>query len=359
MSDERHRPVAGAGPWGSHLTRLALAVAVLGFLSLVPGPRRAAVPAVVATSPPARSSPAEASRRLLVGVGDRVSLERGDRWQPLVAELDRLSLAVDMVQIWLPRGWNEDWVTRERLQELADRGITPVIVHYYFGDDISAQAVARERKGWRASLVRMAKLIRMDTPVLVVLEPEWNNEAPRGQTSLTDWPPFAGELRTAAGIVRRGAPNALVGTCPGDFEGTPDLERVLGPVAGDLDFIAFQEMRASTRARPDDPGYTRVADAAVDYARYLKRAFNRPLLLGYVAVSSYGGWEDVQASALRGLARRRRDLQEAGVFGLVYFQLFDDPAHRGYFGPAEPHFGLIRSDGSEKPSLEAFRALLR
>jgi len=45
------------------------------------------------------------------------------------------------------------------------------------------------------------------------------------------------------------------------------------------------------------------------------------------------------------------------VFGLVYFQLRDDPNHSGFFGVAERSFGLLRADGSAKPALEAFREL--
>ncbi len=160
-------------------------------------------------------------------------------------------------------------------------------------------------------------------------------------------------------MIREQAPNVLVGTCPGDFSGAPDLERVLGPVADDLDFIAFQEMRAATDRSRDRVGYRRVGPAAVEFARYLKRAFGRPLLLGYLAVSSYGGWEQTQEQILRDVLEQRAALQDAGVWGLIYFQLFDDPAHRGYFGRAEPHFGLVTHDGKVKPALKVFRALAR
>ena len=158
-------------------------------------------------------------------------------------------------------------------------------------------------------------------------------------------------------MIRDVAPNALVGVCPGDFPGTPNLEPVLGEVAEDLDFLAFQEMRAVTDPSPPRANYLDVAGAAVDYARYLKRAFNLPILLAYVAVSSHGGWEERQATALRGFAGKREALREAGVFGLIYFQLRDDPRHRGYFGIAERSFGLLRADGTAKPALEAFRSL--
>ncbi len=301
----------------------------------------------------------EDNSRLRIGIGDRVSLRRGKRWVATLAELDRLALRVDLLQMWLPRGWDESWIDRKQLKAMAARGITPVVVHYYFGDAISRQRVESQRKQWRASLRRMTRLLRMDAPVLVILEPEFNSAPPEGETAITSWPGFAEELREAAEMIRAQAPNVRVGTCPGDFPGTPNLEPVLGPVADDLDFLAFQEMRAVSDPDAQRSGYLSVGQAAVDYAGYLKRAFKRPILLGYVAVSSHGGWEEPQHDALRDLLAHRRALREAGVWGAIYFQLYDDPEHRGYFGAAERQFGLISSDGRSKPALEAFRALSR
>jgi hypothetical protein len=299
--------------------------------------------------------------RLRLGVGDRISVldAAAGEWVSLPQQaLDR-GVPLDLFQVWLPRGWDEDWVKRTRLEQLAAQGITPVVVHYYFGDAISRERVEAQRDGWYSSMWRMANLVRMDAPVLVVLEPEFNIAPPEGETAITSWPWFARDLRAAAEMIREQVPNALIGTCPGDFPGTPNLEPLLGPVASDLDFLAFQEMRASTDPEAGRADYLEVGRASSDYARYLKRAFGRPLLLAYVAESSHGSWEKRQADALRDLDRHREDLREAGVFGLIYFQLRDDPAHVGYFGAAERHFGLLRADGTPKPALEVFRALGR
>lgn len=293
--------------------------------------------------------------RLRTGIGSRLELERGGKWVPLYEEARRRGVAPDFLQLWLTRGWSDDWARHQQLVELARKGVVPVVVHYYYGDDISKERIEAQRKGWYESMWRMANLVRMPYPVLVILEPEWNNAPPKGETAVTDWPWFAKDLKAAAEMIRDVAPNALVGTCPGDFPGPPRLEAVLSEAADDLDFLAFQEMRAGTVPEAETDGYRDVAEAGVEFARYLHRAFGRPLLLGYLAFSSHGGWEDAQAKALRGLYERRRALQEAGVFGWIYFHLFDDPEHVGYFGPAERHFGLLRVDGSAKPAFEVFR----
>lgn len=295
--------------------------------------------------------------RLLLGVGDRLSMREGTRDVDLPAEARRRGLALDLFEVWLPRGWEESWAPPGQLRALADAGTVPVLVHYFFGDAISRERVIREGRAWRSSLERLAALVRaVDRPVLVILEPEFNDEPAPGETPITSWPGFAEELRRAVRLLRRVAPRAAVGTCAGDF-GTQNLDAVLGPVAAELDFLAFQEMRASTAPEALRPGYLDVGGSAVAFARYLRERFRRPLLLAYVAISTHGGWEGVQAQVLRNLARAAPALRREGVFGLVYFQLRDDPAHEGYFGPAETHFGLVTAKGREKPALQAFRAL--
>jgi hypothetical protein len=295
--------------------------------------------------------------RMRVGIGDRISHQRRGTTVPTVTSLRRLALHVDMLEIWLPRGWKKDWLPPASLAELHARGVVPVVVHYFFGDDISQERVEAQRDAWYSSMWEMSQLIRGDEPVLVILEPEFNIAPPKGETAITAWPGFADDLRAAAEMIRREAPNALVGTCPGDFPGKPSLEPVLGPVAADLDFIAFQEMRASTDPDASRPGYREVGRAAVDYARYLKRAFDRPLLLGYVAISSQGGWEQEQKKMLAEVQEQSDALRAAGVFGVIYFQLFDDPEHKGYFGEAEKNFGLFTAQGAAKPALAVFHEM--
>ncbi len=107
-----------------------------------------------------------------------MSVRTGGRWifEPETARAAGLKL--DFFQVWLPRGWKEDWVKRKNVLKLAKQGITPIVVHYYFGDEISQERVEASREGWYSSMWRMANLIRMDAPVLVILEPEFNIAPP-------------------------------------------------------------------------------------------------------------------------------------------------------------------------------------
>lgn len=301
---------------------------------------------------PASSSAHSEATPFPAGIGDRVTLYRAGQPIDVVDEARRHGLPTDYLQLWLPRGWQDSWLEPEDLHGLATRGVTPVVAHWYFGDVISRERIEADRRGWHQSLGRMARRIAGTRGVMVLLEPEFNNAPPEGETATTDWPGFADEIREAARIVRHYAPHARVGLCAGDFSPARNLETAVGPVADDLDFLAFQEMRGSTRHEKRDLD---VGAAAVSYAQYLRQAFQRPILLGYVAVSSHGDWESDQAAALDSLARQRHPLMDAGVFGMIWFQLRDDPEHVGWFGPAEKHFGVLTEDGSPKPSLKSLQ----
>ncbi|MBW2244108.1 MAG: hypothetical protein JRH01_19165 [Deltaproteobacteria bacterium] len=289
-----------------------------------------------------------------VGVGDRIEIHRAGRAISVRDEARRHGLATDYLEIWLPRGWEDSWLDPEALRSLTRTGTTPVIAHWFFGDEISQERVEGERAEWHRSLARLARRIAIDAPVIVLLEPEFNNAPPEGETAITDWAGFSDEVREAIRILRHFAPKVQVGLCAGDFSPTRDLEKAVSGVAGELDFLAFQEMRASTR---HDKDALNLGEAALSYARYLRQAFAKPVFLGYVAVASYGDWQLAQRDALRSLVRERRALEKAGVFGLVYFQLRDDPEHTGWFGPAERSFGVLNAKGEPKPALEPLRAL--
>ncbi len=306
---------------------------------------------------PVGSEESWAAGPMRFGVGDRLTVLSGEEWVPMAGRLEQAGLEADYLELWLTRGWRDSWIPEERLRDLGDRGITPVFVHYFFGDEISRERILKDRKEWHQSLRRMARLARRAGAPLIVLEPEFNNEPPPGETATLDWPGFAGEIRAALRVIRAEAPKARIGICAGDF--FPDLNLdVLDGVAAELDFLAFQEMRGSTDPASRRSGYLRVGWDAVRYARYLRQRFRKPILLAYVAVSSHGGWEQHQAEALRDVMDARDALREQGVFGLIYFQLQDDPEHTGYFGDAERAFGLIDAEGRAKPAFYAFRALI-
>jgi len=294
-------------------------------------------------------------RGLKVGVGDRLLWYNNGKKQSTVQTLNYMDIYSDMLAIWLPRDWQKSWIDRKELDLMTQQDITPVFIHYFYGDIISKERILASQEDWLASIRRMAKLVKSDTPVLIVLEPEFNHDAPEGETSVLLWEGFSDHIEKGLRIIREEAPNALVAICPGDFSPARNLEISLGKIAPKLDFLAFQEMRATTDPDRSFFAYKDVGNAAVSYSKYLQDTFNKPILLAYIALSSYGGWEKKQAKMLYSVINDEQKLLNNGVFGALYFQLLDDPLHEGYFGKAEKNFGLIDLNGEPKPAAYVYK----
>ena len=298
-----------------------------------------------------------AEHRLMVGVGDRLFGHPNESGMDWLATAREHSLPSDLHGIWLPRSWQADWLDTATLQRMSDSGTTPVVLHYFFDEGISKERIIAQREAWHRSLRRMAAAVRIDGSVLIVMAPEFNDDPPPGETRLTDWAGFADELVAAVEILRAGAPNASIGLCAGDFSPDRNLSRVIDPVAGLLYLLVFPVRRASPRLEGRLSDYLGVGGAALEYTRYLHDSFGLPVFLAYVAVSSYGGWEQNQSRAIEDLVTHRAALHGAGAFGVIYFQMRDDPEHTGYFGEAEKYFGLLAADGEAKPAVRAFGKL--
>lgn len=290
--------------------------------------------------------------KFYVGLGDRLGwLENGQmvRWYER-AEAD--GLRFELVEIWLTKGWDTTWVSSDDLQKIVDRGYIPVIVHYYFGDSISVECVLERVEAWYEDIERLASLIDIDAEVWVVLEPEFNDDPPPGETPITEWEGWNDLVIGAVQRIRERAPQSKISLCAGDFQ-VQNLELCMSEAAAILDFLSFQEMRASTYPQSSWPSYLRVADSALQFSSYLRDTFRRPILLAYLAVSTYAhgdprGWEDEQASVIGEMMDRAPELLANEVFGLVYLEYYDDPEHGGFFGEAEKYWGLVDSDGDPK-----------
>ena len=295
----------------------------------------------------------------LAGVGDRyrTGLAGKNGSQILHQWAQKHGAPVNAQAIWLTRDWNDSWVSRRDLQRMAEEGVVPVLILYYWGEDISRENVVRQRKDWYFYLLKVAAIASIDYPVLIVLEPEFNDETNNDSTLILSWPGFNEIVIDGIYILRSMAPNVLVGICPGDF-GAQDLESSIGEVVEYSDFIAYQEMRASTKPSLITDDYEDVTERALGYATWLHQVFDKPVLLSYAAVSTYdpdgGRWEQHQSDVVSHLYASAPQLQEQGVFGILYFMLFDDPHHTGYFGPAEPYFGLVDAAGKPKKGWFSF-----
>jgi len=299
-------------------------------------------------------------RQLEIGIGDRyLSYQNGQRiiWYK---QAERDGLRFRYFQMWLTKQWQDAWVGGQAaLQRMADDGYTPVITYYYFGGSISKEAVEADLLDWYQDCQRLHRLLDIDREILVLIEPEFNVAAPRGSTSIYNWSGWNEAVRGAIARIRGASSRIKVGLCPGDF-GRFNLDKCMKDVAGDCDFLAFQELRGSSHPHSSSQKYRDVASSAIDFAGYLQSRFRRPLLM-CVGISSYTdkdplGWSAEQCVAISGILSRLDALQQRGVFGLIYFEYFDDPQHDySFFGEAERHFGLKNGQGAPKPAWELWR----
>jgi hypothetical protein len=298
-----------------------------------------------------------------VGSGDRLSSMQQGRNVVWWEKAREMGAEVNAQAIWATQDWEQDWYSAKDLKEMADAGVTPVVILYYFGDEISQEYVVEHYAAYRDWLQRVLARLAGDTMVLVVLEPEFNNTPPDGKHHVKEWKPFADLMIKAATEVRYHLPNARVGLCPGDYR-SYDLNDILDRVSPYLDFLAFQELWAATRENDLTEDYEDVSDYAFLNTAYLSVVYDRPVLLAYLGVSSYTpagvdeDWGAIQASVLENVARRWHQLSQAGMIGVLTFALYDDPNHEGYFGTAERYWGLLDRDGRPKPAFEAFRGLV-
>ncbi len=297
----------------------------------------------------------------LIGVGDRIGfpLDGGVK----LTHVDALEHGVPLnsVAVWITKDVQPDWVPAEALERAAADGVTPVFLMYYFAAENSSEDAQEHRYDWYQYLAEFAAHVSGETPVVILLEPEINDMGAEanGKEPLMYWPGLQEMLMDGLYIVRTIAPNAVVGICFGDF-GPEELEPWFGEAVAYSDVVAFQEMRASTRNADLDPTGKDLAQQVLETTKRLHRSFDKPVLLAYLAMSSYqedGGpeWTQIQALAIQEILGNFKALHAEGLWGMLYFQLRDDPNHVGFFKEAEVDFGLLDELGNPKPAMDAFR----
>jgi hypothetical protein len=251
-------------------------------------------------------------------------------------------------QAWIGGdGW-EQWFKAAGVAEMQAAGVTPEVIHYYFGDPVLEDVQAR-RDAFLADIDRLAEVLAasgVGQHALVTLEPEYN------QGKVATWEGWNDLMLEAIHRLHSKA-GAKVGLLPGDWDIDHVLPISMGRAAAAADFVAFQEMRASTQDTPAQA--KQVVSNAIRFARYLSRKFLRPVRWGYVMVSDYGGWTWVQRDVVVELCERQKELQAAGVVAVSWMSYLDHPGADGYFGEGEAHKGLKFEDGRPKPAFEVWK----
>jgi len=268
---------------------------------------------------------------------------------------------VNAVTIWITKDWDEDWYDAETTQkEVIDKGYTPVFIFYWFADDVCIEYIQKNQKEYFKALRKFLNYLKkLDGQKIVVLNPEYN------MSGTEKWDGMNDIFLKSYKIIRKDS-QVLVGPCVGDFGdydkvSEPDEWKLFDPslkrAAKEADFIAFQEMRALTRNSKKE--ILKTADRARCFAKYLHTTYEKPTMLAYVAVSSCGeSGEKIQ----KGVYKRFVELlpkmkKESKLILFGTFHYFDYPGHVGYFNEAEEYFGVLRKDGSPKPSFNYYNKL--
>jgi hypothetical protein len=345
-------------------TGLVLALAAAGKVQAEAGPdgalhvkigRRATD--VVRVVPPTRALP-PATEAVAEAPPMRFGLDIGSV-KKAAREGMTLSYGTFWVGAWTQKyGWAE---TEEKLAAARKLGVTPVIQWWYWGDEISPAAVEngvrdarhgvmKNRATWTrmsSELADRVARIMGDRETIVVLETEFNKNGIEG------YEPFDGYLADQARIFH-GKGNIKVVIGFGNW-GRAEWSRFDKAIA-ESDLLGTQLLQSSAR---DAGTYMKTVDTLIAGARKLQATFHRPTLIMDLALSSYPStsYETNQAAAMSELFARLGELKAAGVRGIIWRALSDDPNFdtTNYHGVAERHWGLVRADGSPKPAFAAFR----
>ena len=260
--------------------------------------------------------------------------------------------------------WNQKWgwngIEQELLQAKA-AGAVPVVQWWYWGDDISPSCVAngctdryqgvwKDRATWTRMSNELADLIvrvgGTGSPALVVIETEFN------KNGIEQHEPFDGYLVEQAEIFHRRGLKVIVSF--GNW-GQPYWKNFDRAVAS-ADLLGTMALQSSLR---NATTYLSGADQLIQAAQYFRNTFAKPTFVTDFAFSSYPepSYELYQDTVVRDIFRRMGEFSTAGVQGMVWRMLADDPAFdtNNYHGVAERYWGLLHADGLPKLAFAPFR----
>lgn len=258
--------------------------------------------------------------------------------------------------------WNQKWGwggIEDDLRTAKAAGVVPVIQWWYWGDDISPECVEhgctdryhgvqKDKATWTRLSNELADLIirvgGADSQALVVIETEFNKHG------IENYEPFDGYLAEQAAIFHQRGLKVVVGFGNWGHSQWKYFDRAVAAA----DLLGTMALQSSVR---DASTYLSGADQLISAAQYFQDTFGKRTLVDF-AFSSYPdpSYERDQDTVIREIFRRMEEFRAAGVQGLIWRMLSDDPAFNtdNYHGIAERYWGLLRADGSPKPAFLPF-----
>jgi hypothetical protein len=291
--------------------------------------------------------------------------------KPIQFGLDTKSVAIAR-QLGMPVAYGSTWAgpwnqkfgwkgIEDDLKTAKANGTTPVVQWWYWGDDISPSCVEngcqdryhgvrKDRATWTRMSNELADLmVRVGGPnaqALVVIENEFN------KNGIESYEPFDGYLAEQAEIFHKRGIKVIISF--GNW-GRPHWKN-FNRAVGSADMLGTMALQSSLR---DASTYMSGADSLISAAKYFHTTFGKPTFVTDFAFSSYPepSYEGYQDMVVRDIFRRIDELSAAGVQGMIWRMLSDDPKFdtTNYHGVAERHWGLLHADGRPKPAFESFR----
>jgi hypothetical protein len=258
--------------------------------------------------------------------------------------------------------WNQKWGwdgIEDDLRQARAAGVVPVVQWWYWGDDISPsclesgcqdryQGVHKDKSTWTRLSNELADLILRvggpGSPALVVIETEFN------KNGVETYEPFDGYLAEQAAIFHLRGLKVVVGFGNWGHSHWVHFDRAIAAA----DLLGTMALQSSIHDRAT---YLSGADQLITVAQYFHTAYAKPTLVDF-AFSSYPepSYEADQDVVIRDIFRRMDEFRAAGVQGMIWRMLSDDPTFdlTNYHAAAERHFGLRRADGNAKQGFLPF-----
>jgi hypothetical protein len=281
-----------------------------------------------------------------------------------IEELKLLGSDISYAVIWV--GWwnvaDGSWHDlRQRLEQSKQMNVTPVIIWYYWAEDISPTNIEnsvtnaaehyKSKERWTNATSVIASLldeVMQEKERYVVIETEFN----KGGTET--YLPFDDYLLEQSQILRSDANKTklIVGFGNWGKENWKNFEKTINY----SDYVGFQTMKGSTRQTKGD--YLAATNDILQATRFINTSFNKPSFLYDLALSSYPDetFETVQNNTVATLFSKESELQDLGMRTIIYREWYDNPNMpvEEWFGEGERHWGMVTKDGKMKPAAYTF-----
>jgi fibronectin type III domain protein len=261
--------------------------------------------------------------------------------------------------------WNQKYGwggIESQLLAAKSAGVTPLVHWWYWGDDISPtcvengcvdryHGVPKNKATWYRMSNELADLIARVSAgsaarPLVVIETEFN------KNGIENYEPFDGYLAEHALFFHNRGLDVIISFGNWGRAAWPRFDRAIAAA----DMLGAMVLKSSVR---NATSYLSGANELLSAVQYYQVTFGKPSFVTDFAFSSYPepDYALYQDTVIRDIFSRMSQFRAAGVRGMVWRMLADDPNFNtaNYHGMAERYWGLLRANGTQKPSFIPFR----